>query len=148
MVQVQDLKVPFQLLGMEQICGQLWVVAAVFALNLLDDELRITFYKKLSDPKRQGSAQPKHEGLVLRHVVGCLEVEMHHILELLPVRSEEQDPRTGPLLTRGAVEKESPVRLDEDRSLGPRLTIIRPLWGVWWCIQLAMKSASTWLLTT
>jgi hypothetical protein len=89
MVQVQDLKVPFQLLGMEQIGGQLWVIAATFTLHLLDDELRIAFHEQLSDPKRQGSAQPKNEGLILLHVVGCLEVEVHHILELLPVRSEE-----------------------------------------------------------
>jgi hypothetical protein len=89
MVQVQDLKVPFQLLGMEQIGGQLWVIAAAFTLHLLDDELRIAFHEQLSDPKRQGSAQPKNEGLILLHVVGCLEVEVHHILELLPVMSEE-----------------------------------------------------------
>jgi hypothetical protein len=84
---------------MEQIGGQLWVIAAAFTLYSLDDELRIAFHEQLSDPKRQGNAQPKNEGLVLRNVVGCLEVEMHHILELLLVKSEEQDPRAGPLLT-------------------------------------------------
>jgi hypothetical protein len=132
MVQVMDLKVPFQLLGMEQIGGQLWVLAASFALHLLHDELRITIHEQVSDPKRQGSAQPKNEGLILRHVVGCLEVKVHHILELLPVRIEEQDPCDAPMLMRGAVEEESPVRPGEDRSPGPRLTFIRPPWGVWW----------------
>jgi hypothetical protein len=66
---------------------------------LLDDELRIAFHEQLLDPERQGSAQPKNEGLILLHVVGCLEVVVHHILELLPVRSEEQDPRAALLLT-------------------------------------------------
>jgi hypothetical protein len=96
MVQVQDLKVPFQLLGMEQIGGQLWVITAAFALYLIDDELIISFHEQLSDPKRQGSAQPKNEGLVLHHVVGCLEVEVHHILELLPIKCVEQDPHAAP----------------------------------------------------
>jgi hypothetical protein len=99
MVQVQDLKVPFQLLGMEQIGGQLWVIAAACALYLLDDELRIAFHEQLSDPKRQGSAQPKNEGLAHHDVVGCLEVEVHHILKLLPDRNKEHDPYVAPLLT-------------------------------------------------
>jgi hypothetical protein len=89
---------------MEQIGGQLWVVIAAFALYLLDDELRIAFHEQLSYPKRQGSAQPKNEGLVLCHVVGCLKVEVHHIFELFLIWSEEQDPHTDPLLTRGAIE--------------------------------------------
>jgi hypothetical protein len=126
MVQVQDLKVIFQLLGMEQIGGQLWVIAIAFALYLLDIELRIAFHEQLPDPKRKSSAQPKNEGLVLCHVVGRLEVEVHHILKLLPVRSEEKDPRAGPLLMRGAIEEESPVRPGEDRSPRPQLTVTRP----------------------
>jgi hypothetical protein len=65
----------------------------------------------------------EHEGLVLCHVVGYLEVKMHHVLELLPIKSEEQDTCTGTLLARGAVEEECPVRLGEDRSLGLQLTI-------------------------
>jgi hypothetical protein len=44
MLQVQDLKVLFQLLGMEQVGGQLWVVVAAFALDLLDDQLGVTFH--------------------------------------------------------------------------------------------------------
>jgi hypothetical protein len=52
MVQVQDLKVLFHLLGMEQIGNQLWVIATTFTLYFLDDELRITIHEQLSDPKR------------------------------------------------------------------------------------------------
>jgi hypothetical protein len=33
---------------------------------------------------------------------------MHHVLELLPIRSEEQDPHFGTLLARGAIEEECP----------------------------------------
>jgi hypothetical protein len=42
MLQVQDLKILFQLLGMEEVGGQLWIVAVAFSLDLLDDQLRIT----------------------------------------------------------------------------------------------------------
>jgi hypothetical protein len=105
MVQVQDLKVPFQLLGMEQIGGQLWVVTATFTIYLFDDELRIAFHEQLSDPKRQGSAQTKYESLILYHVVGCLEVKVHHILELLLIRSEEQDPAPAPCLCEESSKK-------------------------------------------
>jgi hypothetical protein len=52
MVQVQDLKVPFHLLGLEQIGSQLWVIAVAFTLYFLDDELRIVCHEQLSDPKR------------------------------------------------------------------------------------------------
>jgi hypothetical protein len=50
---------------------------------------------------------------------------MHHALELLPLWSEEQDPRFSTLLVQGAVEEERTVRLSEDRSLGFQLAIIR-----------------------
>jgi hypothetical protein len=39
MLQVQDLKVLFQVLCMEQVDGQLWIIAAAFTLDLLDDLL-------------------------------------------------------------------------------------------------------------
>jgi hypothetical protein len=44
---------------------------------------------------------------------------MHHVLELLPIRSGEQDPHTGTLLALGAIEEERLVRLGEDRRLWP-----------------------------
>jgi hypothetical protein len=50
-VQVHDFKILFQLLDMEQVCSQLWVIAAIFTLDLLDDELGVALHKQLSDPK-------------------------------------------------------------------------------------------------
>jgi hypothetical protein len=38
----------------------------------------------------------EYEGFILRHVVGCLEVEVDHVLELLPHQSEEQYPHAAP----------------------------------------------------
>jgi hypothetical protein len=37
MLQVQDLEVLLQLLRMEQVGGQLWIIAVAFSLDLLDD---------------------------------------------------------------------------------------------------------------
>jgi hypothetical protein len=41
---------------------------------------------------------------------------MHHVHELVPIRSQEQDPRFDNLLVQGAIEEECPVRLGEDQS--------------------------------
>jgi hypothetical protein len=43
---------------------------------------------------------------------------MHHVLELLPIRSEEYDPHSSTLLAREGIEEERLVRLSEDFSLG------------------------------
>jgi hypothetical protein len=50
-VQVQDLENLFQLLNMEQVCSQLWVIAATLALDLLYDELGVALHKQLLDLK-------------------------------------------------------------------------------------------------
>jgi hypothetical protein len=55
-VQVQNIKILFQLLNTEQICSQLQVIAATFALDLLDNELRAAFHKQLSGLKGQSGA--------------------------------------------------------------------------------------------
>jgi hypothetical protein len=46
---------------------------------------------------------------------------------------EEQYPRTGPLLTRGAVKQESLVGSGEDQSSGPWLIDVKAHWvACWW----------------
>jgi hypothetical protein len=55
------------------------------------------------------------------HVIACLEVEVHHVLELLPTRCQEQDPRSVTMLTLGAIEEECPMGLGEDQSFDLRL---------------------------
>jgi hypothetical protein len=52
-VQVQDFKILFLLSDMEQLRSQLRVIAAAFALDLLDDELGVALHNQLSDPKGQ-----------------------------------------------------------------------------------------------
>jgi hypothetical protein len=44
-VQIQDFKILFQLLNMEQVCSQLRVIAAALALDLLYDELGVALHK-------------------------------------------------------------------------------------------------------
>jgi hypothetical protein len=50
-LQVQDLKVLSQLACMEQIGSQLWVIAGAISLDLLDNELRVSFHEELPDPQ-------------------------------------------------------------------------------------------------
>jgi hypothetical protein len=77
----------------------------------------------------------QYEGLILCHVVGRLEVKVHHVLELLPSRSQEQDPHSGTLFTQGAVEEGSPMWLNEDQSFDLQLVVIWTLWLAWrWCL--------------
>jgi hypothetical protein len=52
-VQVQDFKILFLLSDMEQVRSQLRVIAAAFALDLLDDELGVALHNQLSDSKGQ-----------------------------------------------------------------------------------------------
>jgi type II secretory pathway component PulK len=54
-VQVQDFKILLQLLNMEQVHSQLWVIAAAVTFDLLDDELRVALHKQLFGPKGQSS---------------------------------------------------------------------------------------------
>jgi hypothetical protein len=58
-LQVQDLKVLFQLARMEQIGGQLQIIATAISLDLLDDELGVSFHEELPNPQQQGCTQPK-----------------------------------------------------------------------------------------
>jgi hypothetical protein len=83
---------------MEQIGDQLRIVAAVISVDLLDDELGASFHKELSNPQRQGCTQLKEQCFMLRHIVGCFEVRVHHIFELVPMWGEEQHPHTAPCL--------------------------------------------------
>jgi hypothetical protein len=99
-LQIQDLKVLFQLARMEKIGNQLWVIAGAISLDLLDNESGVSFHEELSDPQRQGCTQPKEQGLILCHVVGCLEVEVHHVLNLVSMRSEEYYPTLAPCLRK------------------------------------------------
>jgi hypothetical protein len=50
-LQVQDLKVLLQLARMEQVGGQLRVMATSIFLDLLNDELGVSFYEELSHPQ-------------------------------------------------------------------------------------------------
>jgi hypothetical protein len=50
-LQVKDLKVIFQLARVEQIGGQLWITATVVSLDLLDDELGVSFHEELPNPQ-------------------------------------------------------------------------------------------------
>jgi hypothetical protein len=43
-MKVQDIKVLFQLLGMEQLGGQLGIIAAALPLNLLDNQMGVTLH--------------------------------------------------------------------------------------------------------
>jgi hypothetical protein len=65
-------------------------------------------------------------------LVTALRIKLTEMFYVLGVQSEEQDPHTVPLLSRGDVEEESPVRPGEDRSSGFWLTVVWALWVSQW----------------
>jgi hypothetical protein len=95
-VQIHDIKVLHQHLSVFQVGDQIGIIAATLPFDLLDDELGDAFHEQLPDPKGQSCTWPKYKGIVFCDVVGRFEVKMHHVLELLPVWSEEQISRTAP----------------------------------------------------
>jgi hypothetical protein len=54
-LQVQDLKVLFQLARMEQIGNQLRVIAGAISFDLLDNELGVSFHEAVLNPKSRDS---------------------------------------------------------------------------------------------
>jgi hypothetical protein len=132
---------------MDQISSQLRVIAGAISLDLFDDELGVSFHEELLNPQRQGCTQPKEQCFVLHHVVGWFEVQVHHILELVPMRREKQYPYTDPLLTQGAVKEESSVDLVKTGALGSGSLLFGPPGGLADGVQSTMKLVSTWLLT-
>jgi hypothetical protein len=62
------------------------------------------------------------------------------------MRSEEYYPRTGPLPTRGAIEKRVQWGLVKTEALGSGSLSSAPLGGLADGVQSTMKSANTWLL--
>jgi hypothetical protein len=65
------------------------------------------------------------DSVVLSPNMRTSKVDVHHVLELLPLRGQEQDHRFETLLARGAIEEEYLMRLDEDQSFDFWLVVIR-----------------------
>jgi hypothetical protein len=57
---------------------------------------------------------------------------VHNVLQLFPSWSKEQGSHTAPLLLRGAVEVEGPVRVGECWSRWFRCTVVWLPWEAWW----------------
>jgi hypothetical protein len=58
-LQVQGLKVIFQLARVEQIGSQLRIIAGAISLDLLDNELGVSFHKELPNPSDKVVLNPK-----------------------------------------------------------------------------------------
>jgi len=118
MLQFQGVEVLLELPHMYEVCCELGIVATALPSDLLNDQLRISL--------RHGFCQAKDQSLVLCHVVGGLELKVHHVLQLISVWVDEDHTSSGALLADGPVEEECPVGLGEDwcpdfRLRGPAL---------------------------
>src|SRR6185436_5253588 len=114
MLQFQGVEVLLELPHVNEECRELGIVAATIPPNLLEDQLRIFLHQELPDPQRQGLCQAKDQSFVFRHVVGGLELKVHHVLELISVWVDEDHTSSSPLLAGGPIKEKCPVRFGED----------------------------------
>ena len=136
MLQVQGVEVLLELPHVNEVCRELGIVAAAIPPDLLDDQLRISLHQELPDSQRQGFCQAKDQSFILCHVVGGLELKVHHVLQLISVWVDEDHTSSSPLLADGPVEEECPVGLGEDwcpdfRLRGSGIEVRTPIiaWG-------------------
>jgi len=136
MLQFQGVEVLLELPHIYEVCCELGIVSTALPSDQLNDQLRISLHQELSDPHRQSFCQAKDQSLVLCHVVGGLELKVHHVLQLISVWVDEDHTSSGPLLADGPVEEECPVGLGEDwcpdsrlRGSGVKVRTPRIAWG-------------------
>ena len=108
---------------MYKVCCELGIAATALPSDVLDDQLRISLHQELPNPQRQGLCQAKDQRFVLCHVVGGLELKVHHVLQLISVWVEEDRTSSSPLLANEPVEEECPAPCT---SVDLRLGIFRP----------------------
>ena len=65
------------------VCLHLWVVIARLLHHLIDHELRVPAHVEALDAKLDGDAEATEEGLVLRHVVRCREMQAYYVALVL-----------------------------------------------------------------
>jgi hypothetical protein len=107
---------PSPALHMNEVGCELGIVAATFPPDLPDDKLGVSFDQELPDPQGQSRRESKDQGLILRHVVGGLKVEVHHVLQLLATWVDEDHASPCSLAAGGPVKEECPVGSGEHRS--------------------------------
>src|SRR5438132_8974884 len=87
--------------------------------DLVDDQFRISMKHQPSDFERYGNTEPVKESLVLGSIVGCQEVDLKDVFELLTSRGDEHDTSPRVFNHQRAIEVHCPVfkLLGDGRSL-------------------------------
>jgi hypothetical protein len=124
MLQFQGREVFFQLPYVEEVSCEPGLVAATFPADLLDDQLGVPLHEELADPQG-GGRQAEDQCFVICHIVGGLELKVHHVLHLISIGVDEDHPSSVNLLTGGSIEEERPVGLGEDQTPGLRRCGVR-----------------------
>jgi hypothetical protein len=70
------------------VCHHAGITAIRLPHDLVDDELRIVMDVKPLDPELGGDVQAVDEGLILHHIVSCVEMQSGHVEELIPLIGE------------------------------------------------------------
>ena len=116
MLQFQGVEVLLQLPHMNEVRRKLRVVATAVPQTclMINWDLEVSLHQDLLNPESQGCHQAKDQSFILCHVVGGLELKVHHVLQLISVWVDEDHTSPGPLLAGGPIKEECPVRFGED----------------------------------
>jgi hypothetical protein len=93
------------------VCHRARVMTIQLPHDLVDDELRVTTDVKPLDPELGGDAQAVDKVLILRHIVGRMEIHSNHIEESIFLGGDKHNASPGPVEPEGAIEVHAPMLL-------------------------------------
>jgi hypothetical protein len=83
MMKFKTIKLLLELPYLLAICHHAGVMVVQLPHDLADDELRVVVDVKLLDPELGGDVETVNEGLILCHIVCCVEMQSNHVQELI-----------------------------------------------------------------
>jgi hypothetical protein len=92
---------------MEQIGGQLWIVATAMSLDLLDDELGVSFHKELPHPSDNVVLNPKSMASYSTMLLVALKSRCTIYLNWSPYGVRSSTPAPPPAYVRSRRRRES-----------------------------------------
>jgi hypothetical protein len=89
------------------------VVIVRLSHYLIDDELKISVDVKPLNPKFSGDAQTVDQGLIICHIIGCVEVQPNNIKESISFRRDQHCASPGTVEGKRAIKIHSPMPLSD-----------------------------------
>jgi hypothetical protein len=128
----------------EQLGSQLQVIAGAISLDLLDDELGVSFHEELLNLHQQGCTQPKEQGFILCMLLVALKSRCTIYLNWSPCGARISTPAPATCLREESSKKRVQWGPVKTGALGSGSLSSGPPRGLADGVQSTMKSTSTW----